>query len=366
EKLKYKSLLIEKQKKTLQITNSNENRKFLEMHEETHQTQTKKNAMITPTIIYQTIYIHYNNNGQQLQKELSELEQKSQALDSTTVEPSVNQQNLKKTMLALAAKQIFAKTRKETIKSLIITYQKISKSDKKFDKLDKIGGYIGDAGEFASIFPGGSIPIKLIGKGISLIANIFKSYFHIKHSQNFKDYLLKDSKINPTIIEMLKLDDQNQFDKYDVFEVGDIHKNAKLKSEDMQKAIELLTDNFDGFIQELRQETEECTEKIEFLFSESEGELLQKEVTKLLNKLADQIKESEPNINKQEIIHSVKHKLESKSFFPCVKQRREKKLVLLFKNIPITQEELVKNLENIKPGLSEKLNTKEIDMLIIN
>ncbi|CAG8481493.1 4609_t:CDS:2 [Gigaspora margarita] len=332
EKLKYK-------KQTLQITDGNKDKTILEKYKKTYELQANKrdtaydkrkkelnnekmiklienaNKSIetAPIIICndnpanETIYIQYNDNVQQLKKlkkELNELEQKSQVLDSTTDELTTNQQEFKNTMLALATKQIFAKIRKETIESLISTYKKINKSGEKFDKLAEFSV------ELASIVPGVSISAKLIRSGVSLISSTFKNYFDIEHVQKFEDCLINDvkvltflqktfqslnksiqdnqSKINFTIIKIFKF---NQFDQYDVFKVGGIHKNAILNAEDMQKAIKSLTEHYNKFFEELKKETEQCEH-------------------------------------------------------------------------PITQEKLVEKLESIKLGLSEKLDTEDINVLI--
>ncbi|KAF0432757.1 hypothetical protein F8M41_005171 [Gigaspora margarita] len=400
EKLKYK-------KQTLQITDGNKDKTFLEKYKKTYELQANKrdtaydkrkkelnnekmiklienaNKSIetAPIIICndnpanETIYIQYNDNVQQLKKELNELEQKSQVLDSTTDELTTNQQEFKNTMLALATKQIFAKIRKETIESLISTYKKINKSGEKFDKLAEFSV------ELASIVPGVSISAKLIRSGVSLISSTFKNYFDIEHVQKFEDCLINDvkvltflqktfqslnksiqdnqSKINFTIIKIFKF---NHFDQYDVFKVGGIHKNAILNAEDMQKAIKSLTEHYNKFFEELKKETEQCVEKMEKLFSGEEGKNLLKEINELITKLNNQIEQKN---NIQEKIRSAKDKLKSKSFFPCKTRKRENRLKSLFnEEHPITQEKLVEKLESIKLGLSEKLDTEDINVLI--
>ncbi|RIB27618.1 hypothetical protein C2G38_2137723 [Gigaspora rosea] len=128
----------------------------------------------------------------------------------------------------------------------------------------------------------------------------------------------------------------------------------------MQKAIELLTKHFNKFVEELKQETNQCIEKMANLFSGEEGEKLQNEINKLLKKLDDQI---EHNNNMQNKFKSAKDKLKSRSKFPCKKQKREELLKALFNGSSITKEELVKNLESIKLELSKKLNPEDINVL---
>lgn len=92
----------------------------------------------------QTIYqIQYNN--QQLQKELTELKQKYQILEPAN-EIVSDQQKLKKIILFLGAKQIFATTRKNTISNLIDNYNDLDKSGQKFDKMVVLGEYISNTG----------------------------------------------------------------------------------------------------------------------------------------------------------------------------------------------------------------------------
>src|SRR5437763_3113009 len=66
----------------------------------------------------------------------------------------------------------------------------------------------------------------------------------------------------------------------------------------------------------------------------------------------------------QSLINSVKTKLQSKSRFSDVKRKeREAKVGEFLQSIPSSQDEVVGRLENIKLGLSKKLNLEEINGL---
>lgn len=92
----------------------------------------------------QTIYqIQYND--QQLQKELTELKQNYQLLEPANESPS-DRQKLKKTILFLGAKQIFAAARKNTISDLIDNYNNLNESGQKFDKMVTLGEYVSNSG----------------------------------------------------------------------------------------------------------------------------------------------------------------------------------------------------------------------------
>ncbi|RHZ36713.1 protein kinase domain-containing protein [endosymbiont GvMRE of Glomus versiforme] len=63
----------------------------------------------------------------------------------------------------------------------------------------------------------------------------------------------------------------------------------------------------------------------------------------------------------EQLTSSLKSKLQSKSLFSKDKQKmREEKLETFFETIPETQEEFIKELESIKPGLSKKINAEKI------
>src|SRR5436305_1146440 len=94
----------------------------------------------------------------------------------------------------------------------------------------------------------------------------------------------------------------------------------------MQKTIDLLTNHFQEFTKELQQETNHYAEKMEEVFAGAEGELLQIELTELLEKLARKESRSEQNlttrvnlknqiqakeIRLKELIDSIKDKLKS-------------------------------------------------------
>lgn len=68
-----------------------------------------------------------------------------------------------------------------------------------------------------------------------------------------------------------------------------------------------------------------------------------------------------------QLINSIKSKLKSKSKFADIKHNKEErneKLEVIFKKLSaITREEFVKELENIKQGLSEKLTEQEVNNL---
>lgn len=93
----------------------------------------------------QTTYqIQYNI--QQPQKELNELKQKYQVLESAEKQNNQSdQQKLKKAVLFLGAKQIFADTRQDTIKKIINTYKELDESGQKFDKVKTVGEHISSA-----------------------------------------------------------------------------------------------------------------------------------------------------------------------------------------------------------------------------
>lgn len=257
-----------------------------------------------------------------------------------------------------------------------------------------------------------------MGKGISAVANIFKNSSLDRHAQKFEDYLIGDAKailfleetyqslansqndqrkINPLITEILKLN-QSQFSSHDIFEVSGIQKEEPPTAEKMVKAIDLLTEDLEKFAQELKQEKDQYAEKIKTFFSDEDNNTLQAELIELLKKLSE--KESEngstqsststysqsqsirlnqgqakqrEDLQKQiiskktsleQLIISAKEKLKSTSKFSDTKRKeREKKLELLFKNLPATSEEFIKSLESIKTGLSGKLTKEEVNEL---
>jgi hypothetical protein len=58
----------------------------------------------------------------------------------------------------------------------------------------------------------------------------------------------------------------------------------------------------------------------------------------------------------EKLINLAKYKLKSNSKFSDAKrQEREEKLETFFKNFPTDQDKFIKDLENIKEGLSKKL-----------
>lgn len=152
------------------------------------------------------------------------------------------------------------------------------------------------------------------------------------------DSIKKDdqSKINPIISKILKLN-QNQFDSYSVFEVGNIQKEEELTMEKMKEVINSLANNLKEFTKELQQEKVQYVEKMEAFFIGADGEFLQKEITELLNKLAGQeelgLIEQQPDLANQivanenilkELINSAKDKLESKDRWTFTNKREEK------------------------------------------
>jgi hypothetical protein len=261
-------------------------------------------------------------NLQQSQQGLIDFKQKYRALEATN-EPIPDKQKLKKTILFLGAKKIFATTRKNTINKLIDTYESSGKTTKNFDKLDTTGKHISDSGDLiGTLIPGGSVPAKLLGKGISTIAKLFKSNSLTDHSQNFENHLIEDekstllleetycslnsslqdnhSKLSLLLTQMFNLGSK-QFNQYNVFEVSGIQKQEELTQKKMEKVIELLTKNFKDFEKEFQQEVSRYAEKIETFFAEEDNNLLQDELTELLEKLDSKDMESESILLNQQI-----------------------------------------------------------------
>ncbi|CAG8447307.1 9415_t:CDS:10 [Racocetra fulgida] len=94
--------------------------------------------------------------------------------------------------------------------------------------------------------------------------------------------------------------------------------------------------------------------------------------TREISKIFHAIKDLELDVNKidgesilEQLIGSLKDKLKSKSLLSRDKQKiREEKLEALFKAIPETPEEFIKELENIKPGLSKGIPAEKINALL--
>ncbi|CAG8611757.1 12848_t:CDS:2, partial [Racocetra fulgida] len=275
-----KAFLIKEQKNILQTTDDSKNRRFVEQHKAIHKDQIRRRDTISEMKILELstelkvrreemeetrkmINAAINNRFEisgcsffnvsgnltgninqityQIQYKLIELKRKYQALDSTNKLQS-DQQKLKKTILVLAAKRIFATARKDTIDSLITIYNKLDDFVKKFGKLATLTRYIGDLEEIISILPGGTIFVKLLEKDTLAIINIFKKHSAIEHAQKFEDYLVEDKKaltllqetyqslassiqenqtrIRPVISQILKLN-QNHFSQYGNFFTGE-------------------------------------------------------------------------------------------------------------------------------------------------
>jgi GTPase SAR1 family protein len=70
-------------------------------------------------------------------------------------------------------------------------------------------------------------------------------------------------------------------------------------------------------------------------------------------------KETELN----QLISSVEDKLKSSNFLDLKRKERNEKLEIFFKNFPADQDKFIKDLENIKQGLSKKLTQGEINNL---
>ncbi|KLL02564.1 MAG: hypothetical protein MRERC_1c183 [Mycoplasmataceae bacterium RC_NB112A] len=140
------------------------------------------------TNVYQIQY-----NQELVNEELAELKQRYQALE-TTKETLSDPQKLKKTILFLGAEGIFIAKRKETIKSLIETYEKLDNSVKIYDKVSTFGNYVSDVGDAISIFPPAGITLKLVGKAIPIVTDFLKSYSHVSYAKKFGDYLIEDEK----------------------------------------------------------------------------------------------------------------------------------------------------------------------------
>ncbi|CAG8532538.1 2974_t:CDS:1 [Ambispora gerdemannii] len=332
--------------------------------------------------IHQSVTIHYNENL--ANQELTELKQKYQEL-ALNDGPSSDPQKLKKMVLFLGAKQIFATTRQDTINSLIETYESSNKSGKRYDKIALVGNYIGGAGEIAaSIVPGGSTAVKVLSKGIPVITNLLKSRSLTAYSQEFGNYLIEDEKallllqktyqsvvdsqdnnggkINSFLTILLKLN-QGQFSQHSVFEVSKLQKGGKLTSEEMNQAIELLANHFKEFTKELQQETNQYAEKMEEVFATEDGDLLQKEFTGLLEKLTGKENRSEQSLTKQT---SLKNQIQAKE--KCLKEQKnsadvklKSRKLLAGKREKITEkrEHLLDNLLDVQEGIIRLGNTTE-------
>ncbi|MEG7979018.1 MAG: hypothetical protein NY202_03855 [Mollicutes bacterium UO1] len=317
-----------------------------------------------------TYHLHYDEKL--VSQELAEIKKNYQTLEPTN-EFLSDPQKLKKTILFLGAKQIFATTRQETINKLIETYKSSNKSGKKYDKITLIASYLGDAGEIAaSIVPGGSAVAKALNEGIPIITNLLKSHSLTAHSQEFENYLIADEKslfllqktyqslidsqdnrgkINPILTNLLKLN-QDQFDQHGIFEISNLQKEEELTSEKMQNTIDLLTNHFKEFTQELHRETNQYTEKMAEIFAGAEGEVLQIELTELLEKLVGkESRNQESNlINQSEDLQS---RIESKEAYlqklvADAKNKIKSEHRLLSERRNKEREEMINNLLNTK------------------
>lgn len=311
-------------------------------------------------------------------KEKKELGEDYQKLEESNEELPSNQQKLKKTILFLGAKQIFATTRQDTINNLIRTYENTDKSGKRYDKIALVGDYISDAGEIASIVPGGDIVVKVLSKGIPVITKLLKSRSLTIYSQEFGNYLIEDEKallllqqtyqslvasrdnnrgkISSVLDNLLKFN-TDQFIQHSVFEVSKLPKGGKITSEEMSQVIKLLTEYLKEFVQELRQETNQYTEKMEEIFATEEGKILQTELTELLERLSgeesgsqelssiDQPKDLQGRIESKEIelqslVAEAKNKLKSTHWLE--KEKRNKGREEMINNFLSIQEEIVR------------------------
>ncbi|CAG8627318.1 20088_t:CDS:2 [Gigaspora margarita] len=94
--------------------------------------------------------------------------------------------------------------------------------------------------------------------------------------------------------------------------------------------------------------------------------------TREISKISHAVKDLKLDVNKideeyilEQLTNSIKDKLKSKSLLSKDKRKvREEKLEALFKAIPETPEEFIKELENIKPGLSKKITAEKISELL--
>jgi hypothetical protein len=377
------------------------------------------NQQISNTFVYQIQYSQYL-----VDQELIKLKQRYQTLEPTN-EPASDPQKLKKTILFLGAKRIFATKRKDTIKSLVKTYEDSDESGKKYDKIALVGDYLDTVGDVASIFPPAGIPLKLLGKAIPIFINLLKDHSEDNYAKKFEDYLIKDEKsltllqetyqslvsslhsnqssdLNFALIELFNLN-QNPFSQYSAFIVGKIPKvNSSLDSESMKKAIELLDKHFKEFTEELQRETNHHAEKIEKAFFGADGEFLQAEVTELLEKLNGKevnqesflLQEKNQSVGQEKVflkqqiedkktyleklVNSAKNRLMSKNQW-ISEQERDKKTrerESLLETLLKTQERIVyprgsiieeskfqlkHKLQSIKQDLSKKLTEEEVN-----
>lgn len=332
-----------------------------------------------------TYNINYNYNKELAKQELTGLEKDYWLIVN---EPSSDPQKLKKSVLFLGTKQIFATTRQGTIDNLSKTHENADESGKKYDKIALVGNYIGEVKEIASLVPGGGIVTDILSKGIPTIANLLKSRSIITHSQEFGDYLIEDEKalsllektyqslvasqddskkVSPILTNLLKFN-QSQLNQHSVFEVSKLEKERKPTSEEMSKAIELLNNHLQEFKKELGKEIDEYKEKMEELFATEEGKFLQEELIKLLEKLSGQERDKSQELSLIDPLEDLQGKIKDKeTYLQSLVADAKNKLKIRFLGFSERRYRKLNNLLNTQAEIVHLGNTterqKEMDSL---
>lgn len=325
--------------------------------------------------------IQYNKGLEE--KEKKELGEDYQELEEYVEKLSTNQQELKKAVLYLGAKKVFADTRKSTIENLVDTYKKSDKIDKRYNKIEEFTGYVSDAEEvIASVYPPAGAVIKLVTKSVPIINNLLKKYSLTSHAKKFEDYLREDEKAltllqktvnslqddqNAPLFGLLSYD-QDLLEKDSIFVINEKENNIDLRKsegglsvEDMEKVIGSLNNHFQQFVKEFKEKASKYDEKIKEFLTKEDNANLQTEMNELLIKLSIEVQSN----NLKELIRDVKDALKSKGRFLGVNkkhQTREEQLTPFFsKLLPPTPKECIEGLKNIKRDLNEELTSEKIN-----
>ncbi|MDR1670737.1 MAG: hypothetical protein LBR43_03395 [Spiroplasmataceae bacterium] len=386
----------------------------------TYQTNISKSSGVNAitgdsNILSNQIIYQIQINPQQLQTELANVKQNYQNLEQANNSGSLNSQQLKKSLLFLASKQILANKRQETINSLIETYNNLTKSTKKYEKINLVANYLSYGEELVGAVPFGSTAVKVFSKGLPVIANLLKSNSLKQQANKFEEYLIEDEKaltllqatyqsLNNSLAEPSKISSlisnlikssNSELVKHNVFAVAKLEKSSSLKEADMIKAIELLTNHLKDFNQSLQLETKTCLEQLEIILASEHGQQLQQEVEQLLNKLIGK-EEQEITSDSQEIvllaqqitaknsqlqtlINSTKDKLKSNHLLSANKKTQQRnelfdqflatgfidsKLVSVVKEKNINLAEIT-NLQNSIKNLQEQLDDLQLENKVV-